>query len=110
MNTEKKQFKKLVEYLDLDNKGWSYVRQFLIEGELYFENIIHKDYSDKGILGFVNIPPELCDPVYNNIQNLMIKGYLYKKPVFAKDNPTKIEKYEFIPILENIRKYTSSSI
>lgn len=105
-----KEFKKLVEYLDLENKGWSYVRQFLVEGELYFENIIHKDFPDKGILGFVNIPPELCDPVYNNVQNLMIKGYLYKKPIFAKDNPTKIEKYEFIPMDENQIVYINSGI
>jgi len=105
-----KEFKKLVEYLDLENKGWSYVRQFLVEGELYFENIIHKDFSNKGILGFVNIPPELCDPVYNNIQNLMIKGYLYKKPIFAKDNPTKIEKYEFIPMDQNQIVYINSGI
>ena len=104
------EFKKLVEYLDFENKGWSYVRQFLVEGELYFENIIHKDFSDKGILGFVNIPPELCDPVYNNIQNLMIKGFLYKKPIFAKDNPTKIEKYEFIPMDEHQIVYINSGI
>lgn len=105
-----KEFKKIVEYFDLENKGWAYIRQFLVEGELYFENIIHKDYTDKGILGFVNIPPELCDPVYNNIQNLMIKGYLYKKPVFAKDNPTKIEKYEYIPMDENQIVYINSGI
>lgn len=105
-----KEFKKLVEYLDFENKGWSYVRQFLVEGELYFENIIHKDFSDKGILGFVNIPPELCDPVYNNIQNLMIKGFLYKKPIFARDNPTKIEKYEFIPMDESQIVYINSGI
>jgi hypothetical protein len=104
------EFKKLVEYLDFENKGWSYVRQFLVEGELYFENIIHKDFSDRGILGFVNIPPELCDPVYNNIQNLMIKGFLYKKPIFAKDNPTKIEKYEFIPMDEHQIVYINSGI
>jgi len=106
----KAEFNKIVEYFDFENKGWAYIRQFLIEGELYFENIIHKDFTDRGILGFVNVPPELCDPVYNNIQNLMIKGFIYKKPIFAKDNPTKIEKYEFIPMDENQIVYINSGI
>jgi len=104
------EFQKIVEYMDLENKGWSYIRQFLVEGEVFFENIIHKDYADQGILGFVNIPPELCDPVYNNIQNLMIKGYIYKKPIIDPNNPTKVEKYEFIPMDENQIVYVSSGI
>jgi len=107
LNTE---FQKIVEYMDFENKGWSYIRQFLVEGEVFFENIIHKDYADQGILGFVNIPPELCDPVYNNIQNLMIKGYVYKKPIVDPNNPTKVEKYDFIPMDENQIVYVSSGI
>lgn len=107
LNTE---FQKIVEYMDFENKGWSYIRQFLVEGEVFFENIIHKDYADQGILGFVNIPPELCDPVYNNIQNLMIKGYVYKKPIIDPNNPTKVEKYDFIPMDENQIVYVSSGI
>ena len=104
------EFQKIVEYMDLENKGWSYIRQFLVEGEVFFENIIHKDYADQGILGFVNIPPELCDPVYNNIQNLMIKGYIYKKPIIDPNHPTKVEKYDFIPMDENQIVYVSSGI
>jgi hypothetical protein len=77
---------------------------------VFFENIIHKDYSDQGILGFVNIPPELCDPVYNNIQNLMIKGFIYKKPIIDPNHPTKVEKYDFIPMDENQIVYVSSGI
>lgn len=106
----KKEFQKIVEFFDLENKGWSYIRQFLIEGELYFENIIHKDYTDQGILGFVNIPPELCDPVYNNLQNLMINGYVYKKPIIDPKNPNKVEKYDFIPMDENQIVYVNSGL
>lgn len=108
--TLKKEFSKIVEYFDLENRGWSYIRQFLIEGEVYFENIIHKDYSDQGILGFVNIPAELCDPVYNNLQNLMIKGYIYKKPILDPKQPQKVEKYDYIPMDENQIVYISSGI
>ncbi|NBP03437.1 MAG: hypothetical protein EBU90_25780, partial [Proteobacteria bacterium] len=53
------EFQKLIVYFDLENKGWTYIRQFLIEGELFFENIIHKDYPKEGILGVINLPTEL---------------------------------------------------
>lgn len=108
--TLNKEFQKIVEYFDLENKGWSYIRQFLIEGEIYFENIIHKDYTDQGVLGFVNIPPELCDPVYNNLQNLMVKGFIYKKPILDPKQPQKVEKYDFIPMDENQIVYINSGI
>ena len=108
--TLKKEFSKIVEYFDLESRGWSYIRQFLIEGEVYFENIIHKDYPEQGILGFVNIPAELCDPVYNNLQNLMIRGYIYKKPILDPKQPNKVEKYDFIPMDENQIVYISSGI
>jgi len=67
------EFSKYINYFDLKNKGWQYVRQLLIEGELFFELIIHKDYAHEGVLGIINLPSELIDPVYNNIQNLMVK-------------------------------------
>jgi len=105
-----KEFNKIVEYFDFESKGWSYIRQFLTEGEVFFENIIHKDYSDQGILGFVNIPSELCDPVYNNLQNLMIKGYIYKKPILDPKQPQKVEKYDYIPMDENQITYINSGI
>ena len=104
------EFQKIVEYFDFENKGWSYIRQFLVEGEVFFESIIHKDYVDRGILGFVNIPPELCDPVYNNIQNLMVKGFIYKKPIFDPKEPTKVERYDLIPMDENQIVYINSGI
>jgi len=104
------EFQKIVEYFDFENKGWSYIRQFLVEGEVFFESIIHKDYVDRGILGFVNIPPELCDPVYNNIQNLMVKGFIYKKPIFDPKEPTKVERYDLIPMDENQIVYVNSGI
>lgn len=104
------EFQKLVTYFDFDNRGWTYVRQFLIEGELFFENIIHKDYPKEGVLGVINLPGDLIDPIYNNIQNMMIKGFLYKKPIFDSKNPQKVEKFDFIPMSENQIVYINSGI
>jgi hypothetical protein len=76
-----REYKKFVEIFDLEDKGWEYFRQFLIDGELYFENIIVEDKKDLGIIGLVSIPTELINPVYQNVQNELIKGFLIRKPV-----------------------------
>ena len=36
-------------------------------------------------LGVINLPAEIIDPVYNNIQNMLVKGYIYRKPIFSPD-------------------------
>lgn len=104
------EFKRYVQYFDLEYNGWEYFRQMLTEGELYFEHVIHKDHKDKGILGVLKIPSELIDPVFGNVQNHVIKGYLLRKPVFDPKNPQKIEKFEFIPMDINQVTYVNSGI
>lgn len=99
--TLQEEFDKFTSYFDLQNKGWRYFRQFLIEGELYFENIIHEDYTKQGILAVQNLPADNIDPVYANIQNMLIKGFLYKKPIFDPRDPKKVERFEYIPFEEN---------
>ena len=74
------EFKKFTAHYELEDKGWEYCRQLLIDGEVYFEHIIHKDHVDAGVLGVINMPAELVDPIYDNVQNLMIKGFLLRKP------------------------------
>lgn len=106
----KDEFEKYVDYFDLEKKGFEYFRQILIEGELYFEHIIHKGYTDDGILGAVVLPSDLIDPIYDNIQNMIIKGYILRKPIFDPKKPEKIEKFDFIPMDENQVSYINSGI
>lgn len=104
------EFSKFANYFDFKNRGWQYFRQFLIEGELFFELIVHKDYLNEGVLGVINLPSELIDPVYNNIQNMMVKGFIYKKPIFDQMRPDKQEKIEFIPLDDNQVIYINSGV
>lgn len=104
------EFNKYIQYFDLDYAGWEYFRQLLIEGELYFEHIIHKDHPEAGILGVLKIPTELIDPIFTNVQNHVIKGYLLRKPVFDPKNPQKVEKFEYIPMDINQITYINSGI
>ena len=104
------EFHKYIEYYDLKNKGWQYFRQLLVEGEVFFEQIIHEGYVDDGVLGVINLPSEIIDPVYNNIQNMLIKGYIYRKPIFSLTQPNKVEKVEFIPMDANQIVYVNSGV
>ena len=70
------EFQKFVQYFDLDHKGWEYFRQMLVDGEVFFEHVIHEDHKKAGILGIIQIPSDLVDPIYDNVQNLTIKGFL----------------------------------
>ena len=104
------EFHKYIEYYDLKNKGWQYFRQLLVEGEVFFEQIIHEGYVEDGVLGVINLPSEIIDPVYNNIQNMLIKGYIYRKPIFSLTQPNKVEKVEFIPMDANQIVYVNSGV
>lgn len=104
------EFNKYTELFDLKNRGWQYFRQLLTEGELFFEQIIHEDYIKEGVLGLINLPSEVIDPVYSNMQNMLIKGFIYRKPIYNKNNPAKIDKIEYIPMDENQVVYIGSGV
>lgn len=104
-----KEFDKLIKFFDFENKGWEYFRSLLVDSEVYFEHIIHEEHADKGILGVLLIPTELIDPIYDNVQNTLIKGYLFRQPIL---NPKtqQVEKYEYIPFEKNQVTYVHSGI
>lgn len=96
VKTIRDEFKKFIKYFEFDYRGWEYCRNILIDGELFFEHIIHEDRKELGILGVVSIPSESMDPIYNNVQNLLIKGFLLRKQIY--DPKTKQAK-EIQPII-----------
>ena len=110
METLQKEFIKYTTYFDFEHKGWSYFRQLLVEGEIYWEHIIHKDYPEEGILGVVQVPTELVDPVFSNVQNVMVKGYLYRKPKFDPNNPLKQVGIDYVPLDKNQVTYVNSDV
>jgi hypothetical protein len=75
-----KEFKKFIVIFNLEDDGWEYFRQFLVDGELYFENIIDKNKTHLGIIGIIQMPAEMVNPVYSNVQNELVKGFLLRKP------------------------------
>jgi len=103
-----KEWSKFVNHLDLKDNGWNYFRQFLIEGELFFELIVKEGYLNQGIVAIRNLPADLFDPVYDNIQTMLVKAFIYKKPIFSEVDNAKVERYEHIPFEQNQVLYVNS--
>jgi len=108
-NEIRKEFKKFINYFDLDNKGWEYVRAVLVDAELFFENVINLDKPQLGILGVISMPSELINPIYDNVQNLLIKGFLLKKPVIDPKTQKVIDEL-LIPMEKKQITYINSGI
>jgi hypothetical protein len=76
-----KEFYKFIQIFDLEHKGWGYCRQLLIEGEIFFENVVHEKKKELGIIGVLNVPGELINPVYDNVQNNVVENFVFQKPI-----------------------------
>lgn len=106
-----KNFNHLVELFSLENKGFEYFRAILIDAEIYFENVIHEDHKDKGIIGIVQIPTEHINPIYDNVQNMLIKGFMLRKPVIDKTTNNRYSsKQELIPLERHQVSYFHSHV
>jgi hypothetical protein len=106
----KKEFQKYIGYFDLENKGWEYIRQLLVDAEVYWEHIVHKKYPEEGILGVVSVPSDIIEPIFENVQNQIIRGYLLRKNIYDTKNPGKVAKVELIPMDGNQVTYINSGI
>jgi hypothetical protein len=115
-----KQFYKYIKNFDLESKGWGYCRQLLIEGEVFFENIVHDEKKELGIIGALSIPGELINPIYDNIQNDVIQNFIFQKPINLQDkdnkpvnntpNPTNTLQQQLITLEGNQITYINSGI
>ena len=106
----RKEFQKYIGFFDLENKGWSYLRQMLVDAELYWEHIIHKKYPEEGILGVVAVSSDIIDPIFENVQNQIVRGYLLRKNIYDSKNPGKVAKIELVPMDVNQVTYINSDI
>ena len=104
------EFKQYSGFFKWQTKGWEYFRQLLVEAEIYFEHVIHKDHPEKGILGVLPIPTDLIDPIYSNSQNQLVKGYLIRKMIYDATDPKKVTSQQLVPLNINQVTYVNSGI
>jgi hypothetical protein len=95
-----KEYKKFIEIYDLENTGWEKFRQMLVEGELFYENLIKEGKEDLGIIGLMSIPPELINPVFHNVQNELLKGFLLQKPIMGPTTSLNSEDQQQLMFLQ----------
>lgn len=114
-----KEFNRFIQVFDLENKGWGYFRQLLIDGEIFFENIISAQKPHLGIINIINIPSELINPVYDNVQNNLIQGFILRKPVTdelknpstpTSNNTIKAQQEQIIMLESRQITYVSSAL
>ena len=106
-----KEFNKFINLFDFKEKAWEYVRSLLVDGELYFENVIHEKHVKEGILGVINVPTQAIDPVYDNYQNMHVKAFLLRKAKHHKEEDeqfTSMKDKDFIPMEKNQITYINS--
>jgi len=108
------EFDKFINLFDLKENAWEFIRNLLVDGELYFENIVHEKHLKEGILGVINVPVQAIDPVYDNYQNMHVKAFLLRKAKHHKeadehqDGYTGMQDKDFIPMEKNQITYINS--
>jgi hypothetical protein len=95
-----KEFKKFINIFDLGHTGWEKFRQLLVDGELFFENLIKEGKEDLGVIGLMSIPSELINPVFHNVQNELLKGYLLQKPIIGPTTSLNTEDQQQLLFLQ----------
>ncbi len=78
-----KEFEEFVSIYDLENEGWEYFRDIVIDGEVCFENLMDKDKPELGIVGVKRIPSESFEyliDVNMNIVGILVNAQL----IYAK--------------------------
>jgi hypothetical protein len=72
------EFYKFLDIYKFDEKGSKYIRDWLVEGELCFENIVSLQKPELGIIGTTRVGAERCDPLYYDLDNELIDCFLLR--------------------------------
>lgn len=72
------EFYNFLEVFKFNEKGSKYIRDWLVEGELFFENIVSLKNPELGIIGTTRIGAERCDPLYYDLDNELIDCFLLR--------------------------------
>lgn len=81
------QFDKFISLFKFKEDGYKYVKRFLTEGELAFENIINPKKPELGIIGIKFLPAEYYETIIN-MENGQQMGILFDKEKLTRDIKT----------------------
>jgi hypothetical protein len=72
------EWEKYIALFDINMNGFNYVKQFLVDGELAWENVIDDTNKEKGIVGIKYLPTERYDFLRDVVKDENV-GVLFKK-------------------------------
>lgn len=72
------EFFSFLEIFKFEDKGRKYIMDWLVEGELFFENIVSMKKPELGVLGLTKIAADRCDPLYYDLDNELIDCFLLR--------------------------------
>lgn len=90
----KDEFYRFLEIFELEKRAWDYMRDFLVEGEIFFENIVSIQKPELGIVGLTRIGADRIDPFYYDLDNELIQFYVLRKKLM--DNTSRGNKYSVV--------------
>ncbi len=73
-----KEFQKFLNVFKFEDKGWQYIHDWIVEGELFFENVVSAKHTDLGIIGTTRIACERIDPLYYDLDNELIDCFILR--------------------------------
>lgn len=74
----KDEFQKFIKIFKIDEQGWKLIWDYVVEGELFWENIVSSKEPERGILGLTRIAAERIDPLYYDLDNELIDSYILR--------------------------------
>lgn len=77
-NLIKKEFQKFLHIFKFEERSWLYVWDYLVDGEIFFENIVSAKKPHLGIIGTTRISSERIDPFYYDMDNELIDSYILR--------------------------------
>jgi len=72
------EFQRFLNVFKIDERGWRYIWDHIVEGELFFENIVSLQHPERGILGLTRIAAERIDPLYYDLDNELIDSFILR--------------------------------
>lgn len=87
-----KEFQKFIQIFEFGEKGYYQARDFIVEGELFWENIVSAKKPELGIIGATRIAADRIDPLYYDVDNELVDSYILR-PKQYDDYPYQAGKY-----------------
>jgi len=105
--TLKEEFENYVALFDIENEGWNYFYDLVVDGELAFENLMDEKKRDLGIVGVKRIPTDSFEYLIDI--NMTIVGILVNARIIF-DKTGDVDKIDIKRTLNDVNDLRNTSV